>query len=91
MANDDIFTATTTWQAVEANGIEIKSGVFKIFNKERNKVELLKAGSLPAQSDTCSTFMDKQKDTQVYIISAQERLYARTRTGTSDIGVTEAG
>jgi len=91
MADDDTFTVTTTWQAVQANGADIRTGIFTIFNKKRMRVELLKASSLPNPEDDCSRFMDKQKDEQEYVIASNERLYARTRHGTAEIGVTEAG
>jgi len=32
MANSDTFTATTTWQAIEANGADITNGTFTVFN-----------------------------------------------------------
>lgn len=79
------------WQTVQANGTDIKTGIFSIFNKKRMRVELLKASSLPNPEDDCSKFMNKQKDEKEYILSANERLYARTRHGTAEIGVTEAG
>lgn len=90
MANDDIFTATTAWQAVQANGTDITNGTFSIVNFEDNRVDFVKSDTLPAQSDPGSSFMNKRKDSNKYTLGLGEKLFAKSGSGDSELGVISA-
>ena len=90
MANDDIFTATTTWQAVQANSTDITNGTFSIVNFEDNRLDFVKSDTLPAQSDPGSSFMNKRKDSNKYTLEASEKLFVKAGSGSADIGIIQA-
>ena len=89
MANDDTFTVTTSWQAVEANGADITNGTFTVFNHANHRVGLVKSDTLPTEANG-PTYMDKAKDSRQYSLSASEKLYGKTDSGTTLIGVVPA-
>jgi len=90
MANDDLFTATTTWQPVQISAADITNGTFTVFNRDREKVELLKSDTLPAQPDKGSTFMKFKQDSIKVTLGATEKLFCRTGAGTAILGVIPA-
>lgn len=89
MANDDTFTVTSSWQAVEANAADITNGIFTVFNQGNKRVGLIKSDTLPTDSNG-ATYMDKAKDSSKFTLSATENLFCKTDTGTATIGVVTA-
>jgi len=90
MANDDKFTATTTWQAIEANGAEIQNGTFTIFNRENNRIEFKRTDTQPTQSEDGSTFMKTKQDSIKISLSGDERFFCKSGAGSSEIGIVKA-
>ena len=90
MANDDRFTVTVDWQAVQANGADIQNGTFTIFNIEAERVDFIKTDTPPSQSDGGTSFLKKKQDNVKYSIGASEKLYCKTGSGTTELGVVTA-
>lgn len=88
--NDDIFTATVTWQPVQANGEDIMSGTFSVVNMTSSRVDFLKSDTQPAASDKGSSFMNARKDSNKYTLGPGEKLYAKAGSGTAELGVITA-
>ena len=86
MANSDTFTATTTWQAIEANGADITTGTFTVFNLGIHRVGLRKSDVLPTEQNG-DFYLEKPQDSVKITLSATEELYCKTDTGTAEIGV----
>lgn len=86
MANSDIFTATTTWQAIEANGADITNGTFTAFNLGLHRVDLRKSDVLPTEQNG-DFYLEKPRDSIKITLSVTEELYCKTNTGTAEIGV----
>lgn len=86
MANDDFYTVTTNWTAVEANGADITNGTFSVFSQSTKRVGFIKASSAPTDQNGV-VFFDKPKESFKYTLGASEELYAKTNTGTAIIGV----
>lgn len=89
MANDDFYTATTTWTAVEANGADITNGTFSVFGQSERRVGFIKSDTLPTEQNGVA-FIDKPKESLKYTLGASDNLYAKTNTGTAEIGVIPA-
>jgi len=89
MANDDFYTATTSWTAVEANGADITNGTFSVFSQSTKRVGFIKSATLPTEQNGVA-FFDQPKETLKYTLGATEELYAKTDTGTANIGVIPA-
>lgn len=89
MADDDFYTVTNVWTAVEANGADITNGTFSVFNQSDKRVGIIKSAGVPTVENGVA-FMDKQKDSLKYTLGASEELYAKTNTGTAKIGVIPA-
>ena len=90
MANDDIFTATTTWQAVDASGADIATGTFSVFGLENGRVELKKTDTLPDQADQGSFFINSRKDNFKITLVGTEKLFCKTGSGSVKFGVIPA-
>jgi len=89
MADDDFYTVTNVWTAVEANGADITNGTFSVFSQGDRRVGFIKDTTAPTVENGAA-FMDKQKDSLKYTLSATEFLFAKTNTGTAVIGVIPA-
>jgi len=89
MADDDFYTVTSDWTAVEANGADITGGTFTVFNLGDRRVGVIKSAGVPTVENGVA-FMDKAKDSLKYTLGATEELYAKTDTGTAEIGVIPA-
>jgi len=89
MANSDTFTATTTWQAIEANGADITNGTFTVFNIGRHRVGLRKSDVLPTEQNG-DFYLEAPQDSFKVTLSATEELYCKTDAGTTKIGVIPA-
>jgi len=89
MADDDFYTVTNVWTAVEANGADITNGTFSVFNQSDRRIGFIKDTIAPTVENGVA-FMDKQKDTLKYTLSATEFLFAKTNVGTATIGVIPA-
>lgn len=89
MANDDFFTVTTNWQPVEANGNQIKTGTFSVFSQSAKRVGFIKSDTLPTVQNGV-VFFEQPCETFKYTLVLNERLYAKTNTGTAEIGVVPA-
>jgi len=90
MANDDTFTATTSWQAVEANGADITAGTFTVFSLANHRVGFIKSDILPVTPQNGVSFFDSPKDSLKFTLEATEELYCKTDVGTVVIGVIPA-
>ncbi len=90
MPNDSLSTATTAWQAIQANGVDITDGTFTIINRQRGRVELLKSSSAPAVDAPGAAFMLKMQDSCKYDLGAGEKLYCKTYSDTIELGVISA-
>lgn len=91
MANDDFFTVTDDWQAVEANGADITNGTFSVFSLGPNQVEFIKSDTLPTTNDGAARFANPEGSIK-YTLGATENLFAKVQvTGkTVKIGVIPA-
>ena len=87
MANDDKFIVTTTWQKIEANGSPITNGVFTVFARVDNRVELLKTDTPPNENEIGASYLRMKRDRLTFNLSNMENLYAKTGHGASLIGV----
>jgi len=90
MANDDIFTATVIWQAVESNGEEISNGTFSVVNMQTRRVDFLKSDVLPSPSTKGSSFMNKRQDSNKYSLEGSERLFAKAGSTNAPLGIISA-
>lgn len=90
MANDEIFTATTTWQPVQIAAVDIKDGTFSVFNINKGTVEFIKSDTLPSVNDVGTALIDKRKESVRYTLAGTDRLYVRAGVGTADVGVIPA-
>jgi len=89
MANDDFYTVTSNWTAVEANGVDITNGTFSVFSQSSKRVGFIKSSVLPTEQNGVVFFKNPQ-ETFKYTLGASEKLYAKTNTGTANIGVIPA-
>lgn len=89
MADDDFYTVTTTWTAVEANGADITNGTFTVFSLSDHRAGFIKAAIAPTVENGVA-FFDKQKDSLKYTLGVAEFLFAKTDVGTAQIGVIPA-
>jgi len=92
MADDDFFTATESWTAVEANGADIKNGTFTVFCHGNRRVEFIKADSAPSDATVPNgvAFFTEAKDSIKYTLRGTEELYCRSVSGEVIIGVIPA-
>jgi len=90
MADDGFFTATTTWQAVELGAVDITNGTFSVFNLGPNRIGFRKkAGAAPTDENGVA-FMEQTQDNLKYTLSATEKLFCKTVTGSKEFGVIPA-
>jgi hypothetical protein len=90
MANDDIFTATVVWQAVEANGEELSNGTFSVVNMQVRRVDFLKSDVLPSPATKGSSFMKNRQDSNKYTLEGSERLFAKAGSRDALLGIIRA-
>jgi len=89
MADDDFYTVTNVWTAVEANGADITNGTFSVFSFSNKQVGFIKDTIAPTVENGVA-FMDAPKDSLKYTLGASEFLFAKSNTGTVKIGVIPA-
>lgn len=89
MADDDKFTVTTAWQAVEANGADITNGTFSVFSNANHRVGFIKSAGVPTDQNGV-VYFDQPKESFKYTLGASEELYCKTDVGTAVIGVIPA-
>lgn len=92
MADDDSYTVTTSWSAVEANGADITNGTFTVFSLGNKRVDFIKAASVPTDATVPDgvAYFDEPKESIKYTLGATEELYARSPDGNVVIGVIPA-
>ncbi len=90
MANDEIFTATTTWQPVQIAGTDIKDGTFSIFNINKGTVEFIKTDTLPSQDDAGTALLDEREEFIKYSLTGGDRVFTKAGVGEVVLGVIPA-
>ena len=89
MANSNKFTATTTWQAIEANGADITNGTFSISSLKVHRVDFRKSDVAPTEQNG-DFFFEKPKESLKITLRITENLYCKTGVGSVEIGVIPA-
>jgi len=90
MANDDFYTVTSTWTAVEANGADITNGTFSVVALSDNNIMLLKTDTAPTALDGGIPILLKVGDSAKYTLGVNDNLYAKTLRNDTRIGVVPA-
>jgi len=90
MADDDFFTATKDWQAIEANAADITNGTFTVVNRDGNWIWLTKSASPPSASDNGHFHISELNESAKYTLGASEELYCKTLGGNALISVIPA-
>jgi len=88
MANDDVYTVTADWTAVQIDAADIVNGTFSIFNQSNKTVKFIKSDSIPT-TERNSAYFDKPTDSLNFTMQATEKLYTKVNSGTATIGVIE--
>ena len=86
MANDDFFTANETWQAVQANGVDITNGTFSIFSQSDFTGYFWKSDTLTTATSG-PAFTTNKQDVPMYDLNATEKLYCMAKSGSVTFGV----
>lgn len=90
MTNDDIFIATTTWQAVQLGGSDIAGGTFTLFNIDKKRIDFRKSDTQPLQSVIGTSLVDGGKESIKITLTGADRMFCKAGVGTAKIGVIPA-
>lgn len=87
MANSDKFTATTDWQFVEANGVDIEAGTFTMFSKSKNKVEFIQRDTIPAANEVGDADINEQRQTIKLTLTGSDKMACRSTSGDTTFSI----
>lgn len=86
MANSDVFTVTTSWQKIIANGDAITNGDFSVFTQNSRRVGFIQSDVLPTKQNG-DVWLEDDAKSHKFTLDAGEFLYAKSDTTDTDITV----
>lgn len=89
MANDGLYTVTTSWTQVSLDGAPITNGVYTIVSLSPERLGFIKSTTQPTATNGVYFFNDTE-DAAKYNLLAGEYLWAKAVRKASKIGVVPA-
>ena len=88
--DDEIFIVSGTWQAVKLNSIDIQDGIYALFNRGNNHIEVSRSDAAPTGNNGATT-MNTRGDSVKYELTGSQKIFVRTPNTRAEIGVVSAG